>query len=112
MMEVLSHDELTRMIETLWGIWYARRKLIHEGINQSPLTTHMFVNNFISELEQLKSPSDTHEMLAPRRAQERGPWLSPPAGYVKINADVGVSIDRNLGTAAAICRDRDVIYLA
>ena len=33
MMDVLSRDELTKMTVTLWAIWYARRKLIHEGIN-------------------------------------------------------------------------------
>lgn len=61
MMEVLSHEELTKMTVTLWAIWYARRKLIHEGINQSPYVTHNFVDNFIAELEQPTPLSKTQE---------------------------------------------------
>lgn len=38
-------------------------------------------------------------------------WIAPPEGFVKINVDAGVSVDHNLGTAAAICRDRDGGYL-
>lgn len=53
LMDVLSHDEFTRMTVTLWAIWYARRKLIHEGINQSPYETHTFVTNFISKPDQI-----------------------------------------------------------
>ena len=53
MMDVPSHDEFTRMTVTLWAIWYARRKLIHEGINQSPYETHTFVSNFFFELDQI-----------------------------------------------------------
>jgi hypothetical protein len=31
MMETLSRDDFARVVVTLWSIWYARRKLIHEG---------------------------------------------------------------------------------
>lgn len=55
MMEVLSHEDLTRMTVTLWAIWTARRKLSHEGIHQSPLSTHLFITRYISELEEVKS---------------------------------------------------------
>jgi hypothetical protein len=34
--EALPHDDLTRTIVTLWALWHARRKAIHEGIFQSP----------------------------------------------------------------------------
>ena len=53
MMDVLSHEEFTRMTVALRAIWYARRKLIHEGINQSLYETHMFVSDFISELDRI-----------------------------------------------------------
>lgn len=55
MMEVLLHEHLTRMTVTPWAIWTARRKLIHEGIHQSPLSTHLFITRYISELEEVKS---------------------------------------------------------
>jgi hypothetical protein len=37
MMDSLSHTEFIEMITTLWAIWYAHRRLIHEGEQQSPL---------------------------------------------------------------------------
>lgn len=95
---------------TLWAIWTARRKLIHEGINQSPLSTHLFVTSFIAELEQIHQK----EPLEITRVQGRnahGHWLPRPMGSIKINVDAGVSVSRNLGTAAAVCRDRDGGYL-
>lgn len=39
---------------TLWAIWTARRKLIHEGVHRSPLSTHLFITRFIVELDQIK----------------------------------------------------------
>jgi hypothetical protein len=40
----VPHGNLIRMVVTMWAIWYARRKAIHENIFQSPLSTHNFVN--------------------------------------------------------------------
>jgi hypothetical protein len=50
----LSHTVLNRVVVILWAIWHARRKAIHESLSQSPLSTHKFVEKFISELELLK----------------------------------------------------------
>jgi hypothetical protein len=49
--EALSHAELTRVVVTLWALWHARRKVIHEGVYQSPLSTHHFVERFIAGLQ-------------------------------------------------------------
>jgi hypothetical protein len=40
LLESLPQDQFTRMTVTLWAIWTARRKAIHEDIFQSPLSTH------------------------------------------------------------------------
>jgi homogentisate 1,2-dioxygenase len=53
MMEIVPHDEFTRMSVTPWAIWTARRKAIHEVIFQSPLSTHGFVTSFLDELKGL-----------------------------------------------------------
>jgi hypothetical protein len=50
MFESVPHEQLTRMCVTTWAIWHARRKAIHEGLFQSPLSTHLFVENFLAEL--------------------------------------------------------------
>jgi hypothetical protein len=37
MIETMKADDLTRMLVTLWAIWHAKRKAIHEEIYQSPM---------------------------------------------------------------------------
>ena len=59
MMEVLPHDELTRLTVTLLAVRTTRRKLIHEGIHQSPLRTHLFITRFIAELDLVNEESTT-----------------------------------------------------
>jgi hypothetical protein len=44
-----------------WAIWHARRKVIHEGVFQSPLSTHCFVDNFISNLGYCKAVTSERE---------------------------------------------------
>jgi hypothetical protein len=52
MCDSLPQEKVSRMCVTLWAIWHARRKAIHEDIFQSPLSTHHFVENFLGELNQ------------------------------------------------------------
>lgn len=49
MHDAVSHAEFTKMIITLWVIWAARRKAIHESIFQSPEQIHRFVESYIAE---------------------------------------------------------------
>ena len=64
MLDRLSHDVFVRMTVTLWAIWTVRRKLIHEGINQSLLSTHLFVTNFIAKSIQI---NQRHAHYTPAR---------------------------------------------
>jgi hypothetical protein len=51
MTEILPQEDVVRVAITLWAIWYAWRKAIHENVYQSPLsTTHNFVDKLVSEL--------------------------------------------------------------
>ena len=36
---------------TLWTIWWARRKTKHEQVFRSPLSTMMFVNKYMEDLD-------------------------------------------------------------
>jgi hypothetical protein len=49
MMNTLKQEDLTFCLVTLWAIWFARCKAIHEGSFQSPLSTHLFVESLISD---------------------------------------------------------------
>ena len=56
-------------------------------------------------------PPEPHAISYAPPAQVRGRWIPRAGGHVKINVDAGVSCDHNVGTAAAICCDRDGSWL-
>jgi hypothetical protein len=78
MLDTLTHDQQTRMSVTIWAIWHARSKAIHATTFQSPLSTHNFVERFISEPDQSKKPKpDKKERVPiPRHAA----WFPTPWG--------------------------------
>jgi cell division protein FtsW (lipid II flippase) len=49
MMESLQRHDFVKVLVILWAIWTARRKAIHEGIFQSPLSTFFFVRSFLDD---------------------------------------------------------------
>jgi hypothetical protein len=105
--DALPHSELTRVVVTLWALWHARRKVIHEGVYQSPLSTYHFVERFIAEL-QVITPTKT----AARPMESRGPrWLPPSEGMVKINVDAATSKNLSKAAFAAIVRQADGTFL-
>jgi ribonuclease HI len=110
MLESLPHDQFTRLTVTLWAIWTARRKAIHEEIFQSPLSTHTFIISYLSELKELGKPTSKSESMKPALSN-KGKWIPPPHEVAKINVDGAVAKVANRGAAAAICRDHNGIYL-
>ena len=76
MMHTLKGEDLTRCLVTLWAIWFARRKAIHEGIFQSPLSTYYFIESFIRDLELLAARKSTAGSQVRRMPPAR--WLAPP----------------------------------
>jgi hypothetical protein len=46
LMDTLPHDLFVLLSVTLWAIWSARRKAIHDGIFQTPQATHAFIKRF------------------------------------------------------------------
>jgi hypothetical protein len=68
---------------------HARRKGIHEATFQSPLSTHNFIERFISELDQAKKskPDKKERVPIPSHAT----WIPPSPGMAKLNVDVRLS---------------------
>lgn len=111
LMATLDHGIFVCTAVTLWAIWTARRKYIHEGITQSPQATSLFVSRFIRDLELINTK--------PQHTLQAAPWVNvaaharpkaPPAGYVKIHVDGAVLRNRR-GSAAAVCRDQAGNYM-
>ena len=74
--ETLKEEELARVLITMWAIWWARRRAIHEDEFQSPLTTMGFINKYLEELQiaSSKKPSP-HTPHAIMQRQRR--WIPP-----------------------------------
>jgi hypothetical protein len=110
MMSTLKHEDLIRCFVTLWAIWHARRKVFHENIFQSPLSTHSFVENFLNDLE-MATPKSKLSQCTTRREEVAHKWTAPPSGFSKINVDAAVRKNQNCGAVAAVCRGDDGVYL-
>jgi hypothetical protein len=108
MMETLKHDEFIQVVVTLWALWYARRRLIHEGEQQSPLSTFLFARRFIEDLAL--APKQTVVQPVVRQvAQNR--WIPPDDDQAKINVDAALARSGTGGALAAVCRNSDGIFL-
>lgn len=84
----LPHAAFTKLVVTLWAIWWSRRKAIHDRIFQSPATTHEFINRFLADLEVIPKKNVSRQMPA---ASARVRQKAPPAGHAKIHVDGGVA---------------------
>ena len=104
---------------TLWAVWTARRKAIHEGIFQSPLGTKILVDRFVSELDM--SNTAHHKMrtavdgLSAHVVKGKGKvaptWKRAPLGVAKIYAQAGFNSDETKCAVVAVCRDDQGTYL-
>jgi hypothetical protein len=103
----LPQRNFVRMLVTLWAIWWARRKVIHEDEFQSPLSTHAFINRYIAELDWDRGCDRRGGACKPISAK----WIPPSTGRVKINVDGAVAKTANKGAVGAICRDEHGRYL-
>ena len=107
MKDTLSHEEFTRLGVTLWAIWSSRRKLVDEGMHQTPHATNAFVVSFLNDLQVLTKPQGQHRVAQPRLNQ----WVPPKDGTCKINVDAAIMRTRPVGAVVAVCRDRQGAFL-
>lgn len=107
--EALNHGSFTKLVVTLWAVWYARRKAIYESLYQNPHQTISFVESYLQELQQIPTCTPRVQVIAAPAQQRR--WIPPPAGVVKINVDGALARNSRVGVAAAICRDSNGAFL-
>ena len=107
--DATSHAEATRIFVTMWALWHARRKIIHEGLYQPPLSTFHFVERFLQDLELVeKSPSAGEALVAWTVAPR---WIPPPAGLSKVNVDAALSKNSAHDAVAAVARGETGAFL-
>jgi ribonuclease HI len=110
MFETMKKDDLTRMLVTLWAIWHARRKAIHEEIYQSPMATTSFVNRFLIDLNaSVESPKE--KKLSNSGGTRKAKWIALPLGRVKVNVDAAVAKTRVRGAVATVFHSREGKFL-
>lgn len=101
MSETLTSDKFIETLVTLWAIWYARRRVIHEKEHQSPLSTHLFITRYMEEIASLspmQQPRSIRQRVVPR-------WIPPTPGYMKLNVDAAVAKSTNKGSVGVVCRN-------
>lgn len=114
MMESMQAADFVKVLVTLWAIWWARRKAIHESEFQSPLSTFKFIENFMANLALIPGPSTVRmggSTSSIARGQINRRWIPPSQGRVKINVDAAISRNNDIGSFVAICRDEQGMYL-
>jgi hypothetical protein len=77
--EIRKKEDLIRLFVTMWAIWHAKQKAIHEDHYQSAMATMAFVNRFIEDLGESKE----HVGGGGGRVREKvrvKQWIAPLAG--------------------------------
>jgi hypothetical protein len=92
----------------MWAIWYARRKIIHDGEYQSLLSTHLFIENYLRELSIVSSGKATELQVAKPKHPR---WLPPKHGCVKLNVDAAVAKNKPDGAVEVVCRSESGVFL-
>ena len=92
------------MLVTLWAIWHARRKAIHEEVFQNPLATSRFVDTFVQELGISQKEQKKATGVGGLRRPHEPAWIPPPRGSCKVNVDGAVAKTSNRGAVSAVCR--------
>jgi hypothetical protein len=69
---LLTHEEFTKVVVTLWAVWSARHKAIHE-IFQSPFHHIWFRSNYLVEL-------DIAQFIKKKRSAPQAPSVGASVG--------------------------------
>ena len=104
----MPEKEWISVVVTLWAIWYARRRIIHDGEYQSPMSTHIFIERFILDLDLV---AQTKPAVGRTPARTLPHWLPPPVGSVKLNVDAAVKRDGSAGSVGVVCRSTAGLFL-
>lgn len=110
----LKADQFVEVLVTLWALWWARRKAIHESEFQSPLSTHLFIQRYLDEIRGCDFMQKKARAASSFPSQRPAPiqrWVPPPDDASKLNVDGAVAKTANKGAVGVICRDAQGNYM-
>ena len=110
LIEKMPVNEMTEILVTLWAIWHTRRKVIHENIIQSPLSTRSFIERFMADIETCQEGARPAAMTI-QRSESVHRWIPPPSGCTKFNVDAAMGKSDGKSAVAVIARSSDEKYL-
>ncbi|KAA3479975.1 reverse transcriptase [Gossypium australe] len=94
------------MALSLWGLWYRRNKLFHEGVKFSLQEFLGFIKGYSQELNLNK------EIFCPSfRSLVNEIWKPPDDGFIKLNFDTAFQNDVKIAITAVLARNskRDIV---
>ena len=80
--ETTSQKDLARILVTMWAIWWARRRAIHDDEFQSPLSTMCFISRYFEDLDIATARRVTLNEKTPQRRVHR--WIPPGEDAVRL----------------------------
>jgi len=77
---------------------------------QSPLSTHNFIERFLSDLETT-TPAEVKQRQGERIRPLVPHWIPPPRGVLKVNVDAALSKNLDIAAMAAVATDETGMFL-
>lgn len=95
------HDKLqqTEICITMWALWFAHIRMIHEGKIQSVGEIVNFVRSYVGEWSSI--PVLRNGPVVPVQIR----WSFPPAGLIKVNFDARYRFNHRTATTGIVIRD-------
>ncbi|KAK8715863.1 hypothetical protein V6N13_043189 [Hibiscus sabdariffa] len=105
---MLNHYSASRHSEifiTIWALWFARKKLVHENSTQGLLELVLFVTSYNAELRSSSSK------LAHSNVRASVRWIPPSNSHVKINVDASFIPAESMSYSGLVIRDNEEFIL-
>ncbi|KAK8657529.1 hypothetical protein V6N13_035760 [Hibiscus sabdariffa] len=102
----LNAKRKVALMVTLWAVWHARNKRVHEGSVATVHGTLSFIAAFICENAVVCSP------LSQGVLDEPVSWQAPTAGVIKFNFDSAYDISSKNSISGVIARDSAGLIMA
>ncbi|XP_074265990.1 uncharacterized protein LOC141588447 [Silene latifolia] len=110
-MEGVRGEEYSKFMIGCWAIWEHRNKVVFEGFDVAPDSVIRRVLDVLSETITMEVMGSGTRRRGGRtaRSEESDGWKAAPAGYVKLNVDVGVVDGEGVDTGVVYRDERGLV---